>query len=99
MVGEAGREGHDRKGRVDGERSRDQRAVADVEPLDAVHLSVAVGRGALRVVAHPARALDVRRGDPGPSELCRARRTQYLLAELERCVQPSDLALVEGDVE
>ena len=59
--GEAARERHDRQRRVDRERARDERAVADVEPLDVPGLRVGVDDRARRVAAHAARPLHVRR--------------------------------------
>ena len=78
VVGEPGRERHDRQRRVDGQRARDQRAVADEEALDVVRLAVPVDDRARRVVAHPARALDVRGGEPGPADLRRARGLEHV---------------------
>ena len=61
------RERHDRERRVDRERVRDERAVADVEPLDVPGLRVGIDDRALRVAAHAARPLHVRRDQPRPA--------------------------------
>ena len=82
-LGDPRRERHDRQRRVHGQRARDERRVADEEPLDLVRLAVAVDHRPRRVVAHPAAALDVRRREAGPADLLRARSLEHLAAEVE----------------
>ena len=77
VFGDPSRERHDRQRRVHGQRARDERGVADEEPLDLVRLAVAVDHRSSRVVAHAATALDVGRREPGPADLLRARSLQH----------------------
>ena len=93
--GEAGRERHDRERRVDRERVRDERAVAHVEPLDVPGLRVRIDDRALRVAAHAAGPLHVRRDQAGPADARGPGLEQHLAREVERAVGARALALVE----
>ena len=82
--GQAVRERHDREGRVDGERPRDERAVPDVEPLDVPGLPVRVDDRPLRVAAHAARPLHVGADQTGPLDARGAGRPEHVAGEVER---------------